>query len=44
MDKNKEKLHQIITEAIKQVLEENKKGVLNEMALPRKNYKEKSMA
>lgn len=38
---SKKKLHTILSEEICAVLEENKRGMLNEMALPRKNYKDK---
>ena len=38
---NKEELKTIINESINKVLEENKRGLLNEMAIPRKDYKGK---
>ena len=38
---SEKKLHTILSEEIRAVLEENKRGMLNEMALPRKNYKDK---
>lgn len=38
---SEKKLHSILSEEIRAVLEENKRGSLNEMALPRKSYKEK---
>ncbi|MCQ2199435.1 MAG: hypothetical protein MJZ19_06920 [Paludibacteraceae bacterium] len=38
---SEKKLHTILSEKIRAVLEENKRGMLNEMALPRKDYKDK---
>lgn len=38
---SEKKLHTILSENICAVLEENKRGMLNEMALPRKDYKDK---